>query len=244
MASYTREEIIAAIQQATAHDGGDPVGRVRFERLTGIQRGAWLGVYWSRWGEALQAAGFDPNSPYQPRDQNEVLIQVAEMVRTLGKLPSEPELRIARQSHDALPSREGLRSLGSRADLIAKLRELAKSDPNHSGLLALLPEPVANDAGPGRSVPTPPPAVTGQVYLARMGKHYKIGRTNATGRRMYELAIQLPERVTLVHALQTDDPDGIERYWHERFKDKNTNGEWFALSREDVAAFKRRGRFM
>jgi hypothetical protein len=77
-----------------------------------------------------------------------------------------------------------------------------------------------------------------------MGKHYKIGRTNATGRRVYELAIQLPERVALVHSFETDDPVGIERYWHERFKNKNTNGEWFTLNGEDVAAFKRRGRFM
>jgi len=43
---------------------------------------------------------------------------------------------------------------------------------------------------------------SGQVYPARMGKHHKIGRTGAVGRRMYELAIQLPETLTLVHVLQ------------------------------------------
>ncbi len=58
MGGYSREDIIAAIQQATAHDGGKPVGRMRFETLTGITRRSWQGVYWTRWSDALRAAGW------------------------------------------------------------------------------------------------------------------------------------------------------------------------------------------
>jgi hypothetical protein len=81
------------------------------------------------------------------------------------------------------------------------------------------------------------------VYLIKSARFYKIGRTNSAGRREYELAIQLPERASMVHQIKTDDPVGIEEYWHKRFRDKRRNGEWFELSAADVAAFRRR-RFM
>ncbi len=247
MSSYTREEIIAAIQQATANDGGKPVGYRRLETLTGITRGTWYGVYWARWSDALRDAGFEPNQASPAIDKDAVLQRTAEMVRQLGKLPSEGDLRIARRSEPTLPSVKALRSFGLRSDLLTKLRELAISNPAYHDILDMLPTPTTDTEDDNdhdaEALPVSP-VVTGQVYLARMGKYYKIGFSRAVGRRIYELERHQPEPLTLVHTLQTDDPEGIERYWHERFKDKRGNGEWFLLSPEDVAAFKRRRRFM
>ena len=80
----------------------------------------------------------------------------------------------------------------------------------------------------------------GFVYLIQSGHFFKIGKTNALGRREYELKIQLPEKTKTVHSIRTDDPTGIEAYWHKRFEICRKNGEWFELSRADVIAFKRR----
>jgi hypothetical protein len=78
------------------------------------------------------------------------------------------------------------------------------------------------------------------VYLLRSGKSYKIGRSTDTGRRLSQLAIQLPNKPDTVHVIETDDPEGIELYWHRRFAEKRQQGEWFQLTSDDIEAFKRR----
>ena len=80
---------------------------------------------------------------------------------------------------------------------------------------------------------------TGFVYLMKSGRHYKIGRTNSLGRRQWELGIKISIPPKTIHSIETDDPVGVEGYWHRRFEGKRGEGEWSDLTPVDVAAFKR-----
>ena len=80
----------------------------------------------------------------------------------------------------------------------------------------------------------------GFVYLIKHDKDYKIGKAKHAGKRNYDLGLILPRDIEKIHVISTDDPAGIEKYWHDRFKDKRGKGEWFNLTRQDIETFKKR----
>jgi len=75
----------------------------------------------------------------------------------------------------------------------------------------------------------------------RSGRRSKIGHTTSPSRRHREVRLDLPDPTMLVHSIPTDDPFGIESYWHHRFGAKRIREtEFFKLDASVVAAFKRR----
>jgi hypothetical protein len=179
-------------------------------------------------------------------DDETVLSALVPVVRELGRLPTDAKLKLRRRTDRLFPSHNAFHRIGGKRELTAWLLERSRKDPELADIAATC-EAVLQEHPPvldevAEDAPVFP--LAGQVYMMKAGSHYKIGRSNAVGRRAYELAIQLPERLELVHVLDTDDAVGIERYWHQRFASRRANGEWFALTRADINAFKRRGRFM
>ena len=122
--------------------------------------------------------------------------------------------------------------LGTRLGLVRAFAEWARLNDEFDDLVKLLPDPSdeENSATPAHSF----------VYLIKSGDHFKIGRSDNVERRVRQISVSLPEAVTLEYAIRTDDPVGIEAYWHRRFENRRAKGEWFRLTVADVRAFKRR----
>lgn len=239
-----RSHIVSEIKRTASANGGVPLSQRRFESATGIKRSDWRGIYWARWGDALIEAGFPANKPPDRIDEAVILKKLMDLTEKLDRFPTRDEIRLEKRSCSDYPSITIItKRIGPRADQLRKLYEFSKVRGNSSvaaiykaELLYSTEEASQFEASTVEALGTK----FGFVYLLKSGKHYKIGRTIDLGRRAYELGIQLPEGPVKIHSIKTDNPVGIERYWHQRFTDRRKNGEWFELTREDVIAFKRR----
>jgi len=233
-----KETVLREIRRTAAENDGVPLGRDRFKAATGIRPGDWEGRHWARWSDAVREAGLNPNLLNASFDREFVLEQYVSLVRKLGRVPVRNELRMESITTPGFPNDKTFRThLGVKADQVAKVRAYCQ-ERGYSDVLQLLPDRNAERSGPSRRLAEGVPI--GSVYLLKSGRHYKIGRSNAVGRREYEIGLRLPEKGVLVHEIRTDDPEGIEAYWHKRFGARRGNGEWFDLTPEDVSSFRRR----
>jgi len=235
----TKDHIVAEIRRTAAQNAGKPLGRQRFLAETGIRESDWAGKYWIRWREALAEAGFGPNQLQSAFPDADLLAPLAALAKELGRFPVRAEIKIRRRTDPSFPSVNTFNRFGGQKALAARLREfcLARGEEG----LASLCFPTLESSPDTERAPEPAKdSEPGFVYLMKSGRFYKIGRSNAVGRRERELAIQLPEKAKVVHSIRTDDPIGIEEYWHKRFDERRKNGEWFELTAQDVSAFRRR----
>jgi hypothetical protein len=171
-----------------------------------------------------------------------ILEQYARYAADLGRLPTDAELRMKRKADASFPSWTTIAKLGSKAELVRQLEVFCQSRPTLGPVVGLCEQYLAGSPATADGDESPAEEVAfGFVYLLKHGnrREYKIGRTNNPLRREGEVGIQLPEKCQPVHYIQTDDPEGVEAYWHRRFADKRKEGEWFALTPQDVRAFKR-----
>lgn len=236
-----KQHILDEIKRIARANGGKTPGLERFESETGIKLSDWYPHYWLRWGDAVQEAGFSPNKFQTAYDKDMVLDKYIGLIRELGHFPVHGEVRRKAKQDPTFPSHTVFDRLGGKQKLAALVVEYCKAHSGFEDILEICAGLSSTEKRTSKStIDSTNQEVVGFVYLLKSGRHYKIGKTNAVGRRARELAIQLPEKANTVHVIKTDDPTGIEAYWHKRFEAKRGNGEWFDLTIEDIKAFKRR----
>ena len=173
-------------------------------------------------------------------DKKFVVEKFISLIRELGRFPVFTEIRLKAKSDKSFPSHNTLaHHLGKQSDRAAFIRLYCEEKGGMEDVIQIclphirsepiLPEDAERDF-----------SLTGYVYLLKSGKFYKIGSTNNPDRRQYEIGLQLPEKIHNIHSIETDDPSGIEAYWHNRFREKRLQGEWFDLNANDIKIFRRR----
>lgn len=229
-----KNHILSFIREMAADNGGVPPGQRKFGRATGISSSAWRGTHWSSWSQALQEAGFPPNKPSARISDQTVLKRLVEVIGELGRFPTSAELQLRSKQDPSFPSRGVIARLGRQPKLLSKLIDYCQLNTGHDDVERACVSLLHARKRYGRPKPLPT-----CVYLIQVGHDYKIGWTANLERRMRDMATYVAEKPSLIHTIPTDDPLGVEVYWHNRFANKWIRGEWFALTSEDVRTFRR-----
>ncbi|HEX5279005.1 MAG TPA: GIY-YIG nuclease family protein [Micropepsaceae bacterium] len=227
-----REFVLSEIRRLTAEDGGRVPGSETFNRITHLSHSYWKGEIWLRWSDAVREAGLVPNVKNSRLDDGRLHFDLAVAIRKFGYIPTTAELRNYRKSARLPIQKTYINHFGGKRGMLRRLKFWVRDRPEWADVAALLAD--VSDEEPEL------PRWTGAVYLMRAGPLFKIGCSRKPEQRTRRVASGVPAEAVVIHMIQTDDPYGVERYWHRRFADKRVHGEWFRLSADEIAAFRAR----
>lgn len=90
-------------------------------------------------------------------------------------------------------------------------------------------------------LPALPGKAPGYVYFVQeyMTGSFKIGKTKHIDRRMNVFNVKLPFENKLIFLIKSADHHQTEIAFHQHFSVKRLEGEWFSLTREDLAWIKK-----
>jgi len=74
----------------------------------------------------------------------------------------------------------------------------------------------------------------GSVYFIESEFGWKIGKAKIIGRRRKEFGVQLPFVFALRYHIKTASKSELERYFHNHFRDRQINGEWYLITKEEI----------
>lgn len=127
----TKDDILKAIKQTAASNGGVPLGIGKFEEATGIRKDEWHGKYWTKWNEAITEAGLQPNQFLTPAYDEEWLIEkLVSYIRELDHFPTKAELKIRNYKDRDFPSLTTFNNrLGRKSEMAQKVLIFCEKNP-------------------------------------------------------------------------------------------------------------------
>jgi hypothetical protein len=238
----TKNHILSEIKRTAKENGGIPLGMGRFEKETGIKKADWEGKYWSKWSDAVRAAGYEPNKKQGAYDKEFLIKELICLIREIRKFPTGPEIKLKHFNDKNFPSHSAFyeRLSYKKHEMAQQILTYCEDKSDYEDVIKICKKVCDSTEKEEEYDSKKVDVKFSFVYLMKSGRHYKIGRSDCVEKRAREIGIKLPEEPKTIHQIKTDDPIGIEAYWHKRFADKRKNGEWFDLSSSDVSIFKRR----
>ena len=235
-----KDDLIKIMIRTTKENDGKPLGMIRLEKEQGITKNIWL-KYWPTYSSYVKESGIKPNVfSKQGYDEDFLIQKMIDLIKDTGDFPTNNAVRHKSKNDKDFPNFTTFHKLGSKHERARKIIEYCEKKGGLNEIIRICLPYCKADMRDDEIESEEEIHTSSYVYLMKSGKFYKIGRSDSPGRREYDLNLTLPEETKCIHKIRTDDPIGIEKYWHERFADKRKGGEWFDLSNNDVKNFKRK----
>ena len=183
------------LQETAVANESVPSGWRKFESETGIKSYDWFGVHWARWSDAVREAGLAPNQLQVSYQETELLDKYATLARELGRLPAKGDLRLKSRNDSEFPSDKTFDRLGAKLELVNMVLAYCRSHSGYEDVAHWCEEYAVRTRDQEPDEARPPQSEIGEVYLIKSGRFFKIGKTNAVGRRAREITLQLPARL-------------------------------------------------
>lgn len=238
---YTREEILNETRRLGKEKGGKAPSEKELDLNAGVKNYYWH-KYWTKISDLQKEAGFSPNTFLKtPYKYDDLCKKFVSLIRELGKWPTKAEIEVKHNKKTDFPgSTIFYKNLGHIKDLAKNILEYAKKQ-NYYDVIEICEGVVEQHKNGDYQKATGIEEKThGWVYLIKHGRfnQYRIGQTTNILRRWKENKIELPEEPKHIHTIETVDPEGVEKYWLNRFATKKMNGDWFKLTQADVKEFR------
>lgn len=245
-----KEHILNEIRRTADKETNQALGKARLEEETGIQEKDWSGIHWSKYSDAVIEAGCIPSEFNKAFEEERVVKQLIDIIDKKNKYPTKTELKLERRNNKDFPSHNVFGTKPKMAKKVVEYCEKNNVFPDVLEICRPLCKPDETNNVNEIDDEKDTEEKSGHVYMLEHDGVYRIGASIDAVQRHKQIRVQMPFVTKEIHVISTDDPFGIEAYWHKRFKDKKQKGkqklqgDWFNLSARDIKAFKKRRKFM